>query len=520
MARSTRRRSRRDREARRETATRVPRLAWRSVTNPYPPIEVLSADQVEAIHAASLDVLARIGMKVLSQSARDRLARAGAEVDDSERMVRCDPAMVEEHVALAPSSFEVKARNPARSITLGGNHVNFAPVGGPSFVSDLDRGRRSGTFEEMCDFLRVLQSLDILHIGGTGSFEPLDLPAETRHLDRYYAAITLHDKVWFANLLGGYRARDALEMLCIVHGIDYDALPEHVVTMGNINTNSPRQLDGNMSAGLTELALTGQPVVITPFTLLGAMAPTTIAGALTQQNAEALLGIMLCQIIRPGTPVVYGGFTSNVDMKSGAPAFGTPEYVKATQAGAQLARRYNVPFRSSNTNASNIVDAQAAYESEMSIWAAVMGHTNLVLHAGGWLEGGLTASFEKLIVDAEMLQMMAEYLTPLVVDEETLAVDAIAEVAPGGHFFGASHTLARYESAFYEPLVSDWRNFETWEESGGLTATERANAVWKQLLAEYEPPPLDAAIREALEEFVARRKEAINAGPDLLDYDM
>jgi trimethylamine--corrinoid protein Co-methyltransferase len=230
--------------------------------------------------------------------------------------------------------------------------------------------------------------------------------------------------------------------------------------------------------------------------------------------------MMLCQIIRPGTPVVYGGFTSNVDMKSGAPAFGTPEYVKATQAGAQLARRYNVPFRASSTNASNVVDAQAAYESEMSIWAAVMGHTNMVFHAGGWLEGGLTASFEKLIVDAEMLQMMAEYMVPLTINDDTLAVDAIAEVEPGGHFFGASHTLDRYESAFYEPIVSDWRNFETWEEDGALTATQRANGIWKQLLAEYEQPPLDEGIREALEEYVTRRKAEINSGPDLLDYDM
>jgi trimethylamine--corrinoid protein Co-methyltransferase len=218
--------------------------------------------------------------------------------------------------------------------------------------------------------------------------------------------------------------------------------------------------------------------------------------------------------------VVYGGFTSNVDMKSGAPAFGTPEYVKATQAGAQLARRYNVPFRSSSTNASNVVDAQAAYESEMSIWAAVMGHANLVFHAGGWLEGGLTASFEKLIIDAEMLQMMAEYLAPVTVDEDTLALDAIAEVEPGGHFFGAAHTLARFETVFYEPMVSDWQNFESWQENGSLTATQRANTVWKQLVAEYEAPPLDPGIREALEEYVTRRKAEINAGPDLLDYDM
>ncbi|MEE8274707.1 MAG: trimethylamine methyltransferase family protein, partial [Alphaproteobacteria bacterium] len=250
----------------------------------------------------------------------------------------------------------------------------------------------------------------------------------------------------------------------------------------------------------------GQAVVITPFTLAGAMSPITLAGALAQQNAEALAGIALDQIVNPGAPVIYGGFTSNVDMKTGAPAFGTPEYAQAVLAGGQLARRYRIPYRSSNVNAANVVDAQAAYESGMSLWATVMGHTNYIMHGAGWLEGGLTASFEKMIVDAEMLQMMAEFLQPIEVSDDTLGLDAIAEVGPGGHFFGAAHTLARYETAFYAPLVSDWRNFETWEESGALSATERANAIWKQMLAEYEPPPLDPSINDELDAFVARRK--------------
>jgi trimethylamine--corrinoid protein Co-methyltransferase len=238
------------------------------------------------------------------------------------------------------------------------------------------------------------------------------------------------------------------------------------------------------------------------------MAPVTLAGALTQQNAEALAGIALTQMVNPGAPVIYGGFTSNVDMKTGAPAFGTPEYAKAVLAGGQLARRYRLPYRSSNTTASNVADAQAAYEAGMSLWPTVMGHANYILHAAGWLEGGLTASYEKMVLDAEMLQMMAEFLQPVVVDDDTLGLDAMAEVGPGGHFFGAAHTLARYETAFYQPMVSDWRNFETWEESGSLTATQRANGIWKQLLAEYQAPPLDASIAEALDAFVAHRKEA------------
>ena len=494
------------RRPRRKPSDDNPLLPWRALKNRFPPTEILSEDQIEAIHLASLRVLTEHGMKFLSRRARDLLAAAGAEADHDSMMVRFDAAMVEEHMGHAPAEFSMKARDRAKSVVVGGNNVNFYLVGGPSFVSDLDRGRRSGTYEELCDLLRLVHRLEVLHIGGSSPFEPMDLPAATRHLDKYYAALTCHDKLFTISLLGEFRARDGLEMLCLAHGIGYDDLPDHPVAFGNINTNSPRQMDASMSDGLIELAQVRQPVIVTPFTLLGAMAPTTIAGALTQQNAEALAEMVLAQVVNPGTPVVYGGFTSNVDMRTGSPAFGTPEYAKATQAGGQLARRYRVPFRSSNTNASNVVDAQAAYESEMSIWAAVMGHANLVNHSAGWLEGGLVCSFEKMIIDAEMLQMMSEYLQPVVVDEDSLAVDAIGGVAPGGHFFGAAHTLSRYETAFYRPIVSDWRNFETWADDGGLTATERANRIWKQLLKDYEPPPIDPAVDEALRDYVERRK--------------
>jgi trimethylamine--corrinoid protein Co-methyltransferase len=267
-----------------------------------------------------------------------------------------------------------------------------------------------------------------------------------------------------------------------------------------------------MSEGLIEMATWGQPVVATPFTLAGAMTPATLAGAIAQQNAEALFCICLSQLVRPGTPMVYGAFTSNVDMRTGSPAFGTPEYVKGAFASGQMARRYGLPWRSSNATASNVVDAQAAYESEMAVWGAVMGGVNLLYQGAGWLEGGLTASYEKLIVDAEILQMMAEVLTPFRVDEAEIGVDAIAAVGPGGHFFGSPHTLERYETAFYRPLLSDWRNFETWQEDGAQTATQRANLIWKRLLAEFEPPPMDPATAEGLADFVARRKREIGAG--------
>ncbi len=494
------------RRKRRQQSQSVNTLPWRKVVNSHPPIEVLSADQVEAIHHASLRVLAETGFRVDGENTRQILADAGAEVDHATMTVRMDPAMIEEYMAHAPATFTIHARNPAHNLLIGGNAITFEPVGGPSFVSDMDRGRRAGTMAEVRDFTKVCQGLDIIHMASGGAFEPLDLPPETRHLDTGYAALSLQDKVTGCWLLGSKRARHGIDMARIAQGLKPHEVDNQAVTFGNISTNSPLVLDAAMADGLIELARDNQPVTVTPFTLSGAMAPVTIAGALTLQNAEALFGMTLVQVVRQGCPVVYGGFTSNVDMKSGAPAFGTPEYTMAAQAGGQLARRYGVPYRSSNTTASNTVDAQSAYESQMSLWGAVTGHANFIFHAAGWLEGGLTASFEKLIVDAEMLQMMALTLEGIEVSDDTLALGAIAEVGHGGHFFGAAHTLERYESAFYPPLVSDWRNFETWEEAGGPTTMEHANRVWKQLLRDYEQPPMDPAIDEELRDYVARAK--------------
>jgi len=467
------------------------------------PTEVLSAEQVEAIHDASLRLLRDTGMRVLEPGARERFRRAGCTVIDDR--VRFDPGMVVETVATAPSSFTLRARNPAHDLTIGGHHVVFAAVGGPAFCSDLDRGRRPGTFAEQCDFLRIIQSLGIIHQEGGGPFEAMDLPPETRHLDLLAALTRLLDKNWQGIALGRERAADSIDIAAIALGTDRDGLAASPAVLAIVNTNSPLSLDIPMAEGLTELAAANQAVCVTPFTLAGAMAPATLAGALTLMNAEVLAGVALTQLVRPGSPVMYGSFTSNVDMRSGSPAFGTPEYTKAAQAGGQLARRYGLPYRSSNTTTSNAVDAQAAYESQMSLWGAVAGGANLVNHAAGWLEGGLTASFEKLVIDAEMLQMMAEYLQPIVTDDDAFGLEAIDAVGPGGHFFGSPHTMTRYETAFYSPLVSDWRNFETWEQDGAVDTTRRANRIWKQLLSEYEQPPLDPAIDDQLTEFVARR---------------
>jgi len=494
------------------TAGQIPQRPWAPLHLAYDPIRVLAPEQVEAIHDTALTVLEEIGMRVLEPSARALLAGAGAQVDEAEMQVRFDRALVEELVAKAPDEFTLAARNPERNVTLGGQSAIFSSVGGPAYVCDLDRGRRAGTYAEMCDYLKLVQSLNVLHQEGGGPFEPLDLPAETRHLDLYYAEITLLDKNWQPNGLGRERALDALEMAALSLGTTREGLVDRPVFTGVINTNSPLQLDVPMAEGLITMAEHGQAVIVTPFTLAGAMSPITLAGALAQQHAEALAGIALCQIVRPGVPVMYGGFTSNVDMKTGSPAFGTPEYAQAAQASGQLARRIGVPFRSSNVTAANDVDAQAAYESAMALWGCLMGGAHMVNHAAGWLGGGLTASFEKLIIDAEMLQMMAAYLQPMEVSPATLALEAIREVGPAGHYFGTEHTLERYETAFYAPLVSNWDNYETWLERGGITAGQRANTIWKQMLADYQQPPLDPATDEALKDYVARRKRGPAVG--------
>ena len=489
----------------------IPQLPFRTLTNPFRPLEVLSADHVEEIHRTSLRILAEVGVEVLGDRAVDLLEAAGASVDRTARRVRLDPAMVEERIATAPASFTLHARNAARNVVLGGSSLVFSSVGGPAFVSDLDRGRRAGNWQDFQDYVRLIGALNVIHQEAGGPLEPTDLPVETRHLDMYASLATTLDKTWHCLGFGATVVDDALEVVALARGVRRDELPGEPSLITIINTNSPLRLDGPMSDGLIAMSEAGQAVVATPFTLAGAMTPVTLAAAIAQQNAEALFCIVLTQVVRPGAPVVYGAFTSNVDMRTGSPAFGTPEYVKGAIASGQMARRYRLPWRSSNATASPVVDAQAAYESEMAVWGAVMGGVNLLYQGAGWLEGGLTASYEKLILDAEILQMMSEVLQPVAVDEASLGLDTIAEVGPGGHFFGAAHTLERYETAFYQPILSDWRNYETWQEDGARTATERANRVWKQLLAESEPPALDPAAAEGIAAFVARRKSEITA---------
>jgi trimethylamine--corrinoid protein Co-methyltransferase len=504
------RRPRRMREARSLGLTLIGTPPLR---NPLKPLELLSQDQLMAIHEASLYLLENIGIEFMGAAARDKFRAAGATVDDATGLVKIPREVVERALKTAPSSFVLSPRNPARAINAGGNHISFGLVAGPPNVHDCINGRRNGNLGDYVKLIKLAQSFDVIHFVGNQPTAPVELPAHNRHLDCYLANITYADKVFHCSAIGRERAVDGVAMMALSRGKTIEQVLNDPCVITIISVNSPRRFDEAMSDGLMAMSEHGQAVVVTPFTLMGAMTPVTLAAALTQQNAEALSGITLTQLTRPGAPVVYGAFTSNVDMRSGAPAFGTPENARATLAAGQLARLYSLPYRASNSSASNVVDAQAAYESQMSIWSAVMGHANFVYHGAGWMEGGLTASFEKIVLDVEMLQMMAMTIAPVPVNAEEIkaGLDAIAGVPTGGHFFGCEHTLARYETAFYSPLLSNWQNYENWEIAGALNATQRATAIWQAALENYVQPVMDPAIVEALDAYVARRKEELNA---------
>ena len=513
MTRTSRRRPRKQAAAPAHAIHQIDRTRLR---NRFAPLQALDEEQLEFIHDVSLRIVEEEGIEVMGEMALDLFRKAGASVDDN-GVVRMDRALLLETVALAPERFEVATRNPEQTLAVGGDVINFGLVSGTPNVHDNINGRRAGNFEDYRKLISFGQYFNVLTFYGNQATAPTDLPANSRHLDTTYVNLTLSDKPFFATGIGGGRARDAIEMTAISRGLTLEQMKDNPSVMTNINVNSPRKLDDSMAYGAMQMALFGQPVTVTPFTLMGAMTPSTMAGALAQQNAEALVGIALLQLTRPGAPVVYGGFTSNVDMRSGSPAFGTPENALANIAGGQLARRYNLPYRSSACNASNAVDAQATYETQMALWGAVMGYGNLIYHTAGWLEGGLVASFEKLVIDCEMLQHMSRMLQPLKIDLDEVGLDAMREVGPGGHFFGCAHTMERYKTAFYEPFISDWQNSENWTMAGAKDATTRATELWPKILDDFEPPPADPAVTEALDDYVARRKQALAGDEPLLE---
>ena len=476
---------------------------WEQPRMRFDPIRAVSDDELEAIHQASLRVLAETGIDFLDDTARRQLAEVGADVDGDR--VRFGPELVAHLISTAPAQFTLHGRDPTRDLVLGGDHIVYTSVASPPFVTGLGRDRRNGNREDYRNLIKMSQVLNAVHTVAGYPVEPMDLHPSVRHLHATHDMLTLSDKFPFVYSLSRQRNQDAIEMVRIARGIDKATINDETSIFSVINASTPLRYDTVMLHGIQEMSAANQLIVITPFTLAGAMAPVTVAGALVLQNAEALAGIAYTQVVRPGAPVSYGGFTSNVDMRSGSPAFGTPEYWKACLVGGQLARRYGVPYRSSNVNASNSVDAQSAYESVIAIWGAVMGGVNLLLHGAGWLEGGLLTSYEKMVIDADLLNMVTEMLRPLTVDDATLAVEAIAEVGPAGHFFGTPHTQERYTTEHFQPMISSWTNFENWDEAGRVEAHERAEKLAHQILAAHEEPPMPEERRAELDEFVTHR---------------
>ena len=419
-----------------------------------------------------------------------------------------------EKIGLVPEEFTMTPRNPEHKIKIGGKNIVFGNVSSAPNCSDIENGRRSGTREDYQNFLRLTQYFDCIHFAGGYPVEPMDIHPSIRHLDCLFDKLTFTDKVTHAYSLGKERIEDVMEMVRIAGQFSHEEFDASPKLYTNINSTSPLKHDMPMLDGLMRMAERGQPTIVTPFTLAGAMAPVTMVGAVTQSLAEGLIAIVLAQCVKPKCPAAIGTFTSNVDMKTGAPAFGTPDYVRATQITGQMARFYKLPMRSSGVCASNVPDGQAIWETMFSMWAAISSGTNVVYHAAGWLEGGLCSSYEKFIMDCEILQNFQAYLQPTIVDEGTLAIDAIKEVGPNGHFFGIQHTQDRYETAFYSPFLSDWNNYENFRDKGSIWTAKRANKIYKEILNEYEMPKIDKAVEEELNEFVEKRKNEGGAPTD------
>ena len=485
----------------------------RQMRNPYAPMQLINESQLEDIHQASLKLLCDTGMDFQSPQAVDILRCAGAMVHPDGQRVRFDPDWVMQTIATTPSECVLHGRRTDRHSVMGGNSMAFAMLASTPNVSDLDRGRIAGNYDDFCNLLRLGESLNSVQLQAGFPVEPCDVNVNTRHIIAGAAMARLTTKPVGGYALGRQRMQDVIDIVRISRGIDHATLLQQPSIHTVVNSNSPLIYDGALLEGAIVMAENNQPVIYTPFTLAGAMAPITMAGALVQQNAECLAGLAFHQCVNPGAPAMYGSFTSNVDMKSGSPAFGTPEYSQATIVSGQLARKYGIPLRASNANASNAPDAQATYESQMSLWACMLGQVNYVLHGLGWIEGGLCTSYEKVILDAEMIQMQQAFLQPMDTSTDSLAVGAIADVGPGSHFFASPHTMSRYEDAFYSPLLSNWSNFENWRDAGAMDATHRANKIWKQMLQDYEEPKLETSIDDELTDFVERRSREGGAAP-------
>lgn len=505
---AARRRERGGRTARREQRTHPSQGLGRPyIVRNIPTYDVLSEENLVRIEETADRILEEIGIEFRDDPvAIEHWKRAGAKVDGV--LVRFEKGLLRDILKTAPASFTQHARNPARSVEIGGKSVVFSPAYGSPFVMDLDRGRRYGTIEDFRNFVKLAQSSPWLHHSGGTICEPVDVPVNKRHLDMVYSHIKYSDRAFMGSVTAESRAEDSIAMARIVFGEAF--AEENCVILGNVNVNSPLVWDGTMTLALRAYARANQAAVVVPFILGGAMGPVTNAGAIAQSLAETMAGCALTQLERPGAPVIFGNFLSSMSLRSGAPTFGTPEPAIGSMVVGQLARRLNLPLRcSGNFTTSKLPDAHAMNEGTMSMLAAVHCGANFILHSAGFLDGLLSMSYEKFVMDADFCGALHTYLDGVKVDDNQLALDAFREVGPGHHFFGCAHTMANYETAFWDSAIADNESFEKWEAAGATDAAARANKRWKQALAEYEAPPLDEATDEALQDFIARRKAAM-----------
>jgi trimethylamine---corrinoid protein Co-methyltransferase len=473
--------------------------------NDLPRYEILDEAALAELERGWRRIVSELGIEFLYPEALDYLRDAGQQVDGE--LVRFDPDWILEQVAKAPPEFDLQARNPERSVHIGGNHMVFSAVYGCPFVREGDE-RRDATYDDFQNLVKLAQSFPQLDSPGGTICEPNDRPLDSRHLDMVFALLTLSDKPFMGSVTSGPNAVDTIAMAEMVFG--RESLEETPAIISLINVNSPLRYDDRMLSALVEYAKAGQATVITPFLLMGAMSPVSIPATLAQQVGEALAGIALVQTIRPGCPVVFGSFLSNTDMQSGSPSFGTPESAVGLLCTGQIARHYNLPFRGGGAlTSSQVVDAQAGYESMMSLWPTFLAGTNFVMHSAGWLESALVSCYEKFVVDVEQLRMLHAAFEPLRIDEESLAYSAHQEVGQGGHFLGAAHTLERFRECFYRPLVSSTENFERWKKNGAHDTAARASEIWHKTLDEYEKPEIDEALEADLKAFVDRRRKEL-----------
>jgi trimethylamine---corrinoid protein Co-methyltransferase len=479
--------------------------------NEMPRFEVLSEGALDTVDRGWRRLVSEIGVQFDHPRALELFRAAGCEVEDAQ--VRFDPDFLVEQAAKAPREFDMRARNPKHDLHIGGDSMIFAPTQGPPFVR-TGSTRRDATLADLQRFIMLTQSFPELDTPGGGICEPNDTALDSRHLAMNMSLILLCDKVFEGVPMSDVAAADSVRMGEILFG-GREAIEERPVMFANVNVNSPLRYDVRMLEAMLEFSAANQAVIVTPFLLMGAMAPVSVGAALAQQTAEVLAGVALLQLVRPGAPVVMGSFLSSTDMKSGAPAFGTPESAIGLYASGQIARRIGLPWRAGGgtLTASPAVDAQAGYEALNTLMSAFLAGANVVWQAAGWLEGGLVACFEKFMMDVELLKLLRVQLAPTVIDEDALAFGAHQEVGPGGHFFGCEHTLAHFRDCFYRPFLATTDNFDRWSGKGSPTAAVRAEGLWREALERYEAPPLDDAVREELLEFVDRRTRELGDDP-------